>query len=515
MIHWFGLLVPVLASRLTVHLSELSGPYAQVLIGDQLVNVALSFDPLEPSFLYSRGVCPPFVESCFEPDMSDSYSILDEGSFGDTFIGWGGDVLAEDTLVGSGGWSRRIEFFLVTDLEKGNSVKYRDVAGRLSLVHEDSLVSFERSGEAVVMEISDEIRQRGISWTAGQDWTFTADVSIWEADNTMRDVAVRFDPTEDGIIVPEHFRNDIERLTGGSTDTLVDCDADFMIVIASDGLDVMAIQSHRLLQTEGSMCRLKIKFGDQREMKIGFELVNMVNRVVVSRFGELGFDQFENDDVVPGRGLPIKRLIPMFEFPILVHGEEQTDLIFPILHEDSIGGLVLISGEPDRTLIAPGKSELRWTFMKVNWNGERLIPTISGRHVLTGAGMDGAGWRFFLKTPEIGGNSVTIDIEESPRTVQVIVRPVGISGTRIEHLELPASESAVAEAGCAICFAEITMGQKAQMVQECGHRFHFACVKEWFETAVTASCPICRHEVETRAETTDTQLNHLLGHMFL
>ena len=517
MIHWFGLLVPVLASRLTVHLSELSGPYAQVLIGDQQLNVALSFDPLEPSFLFARSVCPPFVEACFEPDLSVSFSILDEGSLRDPFIGWGGDVLAEDTLVGSGGWSRRIEFVIASEVESGSSVKYRDVAGRLSLDHKDSLISFKRSGEAVVMDISDDIRPSGIPWTGGQDWTFTAHVSLWNADTTLRDVAVRFDPTEDGIILPETFRNGIESLIGGSSDSVISCESSaFTILIATDGLDVMTINSSRLMQTAGSQCKLKIKFGHQREMTVGLELVNMVNRVVVSRKGELGFEQFETEDGVPGSGLPIKRLVPMFAAPTLSHNDQHTDLIFPILHDqDTIGGLVLSSAEPDRTLIASGRSELRWTFMKWHWNGEIVTPTIPGRHLVTEAGMGANGWRFLIQTPEFGDNTVSIDIVESPRTVQVILRPVEISGRRMEHLELPASEIVTTESGCAICFEDITMGQMAQMIQECGHRYHLRCARGWFEAAVAASCPICRREIDTRAEIADTQLNHLMGHMFL
>ncbi|KAJ1297210.1 hypothetical protein BS78_01G360300 [Paspalum vaginatum] len=43
---------------------------------------------------------------------------------------------------------------------------------------------------------------------------------------------------------------------------------------------------------------------------------------------------------------------------------------------------------------------------------------------------------------------------------------------------------------CAVCLAEISDGERGRLLPGCGHRFHVACIDQWFRA--NSTCPLCR-----------------------
>ncbi|KAL6649899.1 hypothetical protein ACP70R_014123 [Stipagrostis hirtigluma subsp. patula] len=48
-------------------------------------------------------------------------------------------------------------------------------------------------------------------------------------------------------------------------------------------------------------------------------------------------------------------------------------------------------------------------------------------------------------------------------------------------------------ADCAVCLAELGVGDAAGLVPGCGHVFHAECIEAWFR--VNSTCPLCRGAV--------------------
>ncbi|KAL5977590.1 hypothetical protein ACLOJK_041488 [Asimina triloba] len=61
----------------------------------------------------------------------------------------------------------------------------------------------------------------------------------------------------------------------------------------------------------------------------------------------------------------------------------------------------------------------------------------------------------------------------------------------------PTSSPASAAAGCAICLADFSDGDKIRVIPKCSHRFHVACIDTWL--MAHSSCPTCRHRLSNNS----------------
>ena len=76
----------------------------------------------------------------------------------------------------------------------------------------------------------------------------------------------------------------------------------------------------------------------------------------------------------------------------------------------------------------------------------------------------------------------------------VIVRPTQAqiaAGSSIERVDAE-------EDVCAICQENMAPGSEARCLTACDHRFHVACIDNWFQRSVR--CPVCRHDIREAAQ---------------
>jgi hypothetical protein len=71
--------------------------------------------------------------------------------------------------------------------------------------------------------------------------------------------------------------------------------------------------------------------------------------------------------------------------------------------------------------------------------------------------------------------------------------PRGLDPAVLAAIPVVAVGPGAAGGDCAVCLAELEIGEKARALPRCGHRFHVECIDAWFRG--NATCPLCRADV--------------------
>jgi hypothetical protein len=480
--------------------SEFSGIVTEVRVGtpQQVLRVSVDFEGVSEDFLWRGRACPPLVTlSCFKAGDSSSF-----------------DTLRGDHIQIGGSESKTFDFKSVS-LFDGSSLKFRDAAGKISLLKDVNQFSImtviEDDKELVVISgQTDELDNQMPIWVDGL-WEFTPR-AISVGSRVLEDnLSVRFDPHADALILPWSVREYLPstfRTSGG-----------FLYGPAGENMSIEFVMNEAVVRVPiqqlrdpkeaigCALCKFNIRFiTGSSYVVIGKQLLNSVERIHIDRDAQrLGFVPKGKRRIIPLLRSPV-RFAPRFMAPDLDIHPNGFAILFSKAQDDQ-NGLILRSARP--AVLEDNRQGFYYEFLRVKVNDNLAddveetvltdFPFLMAQGGLRRTIQEGLIMRLVHAGSFDPENVVRPVIAQSRSFIRLIFEKA--LPPHIDQLdlpspkqELPASCTPRADRSCAICFERIVNGETVQGMQECCHWFHFECVRQWLETG-HLSCPECRSSV--------------------
>lgn len=471
--------------------TDLSGLVLPVSIGTptQTVHVGLNF-VTDDSLLYTGNACPPFLATaCFVPEDSSSYSQTYEVRSPEL---WHGSAY-ERMVVGEVGKS---SFVFNIDFESPySSAWFRDAGGFLgagprSEIFKSKIIEIsadQDGGEFRLREVVESQVPESVipipCIESATTWEFMASLgatgSLWFV----------FNPTEDGIILPETLKT---RVLAYRADAIVD---------SQDVLWLDCSNRHIVLYIGGAPILLETPRNERGALKCATSIkfdsrfnAPMIGRILLRSVRGVFFDYRRAHILLElGRG-SVGRFVASQESKVAIFNRPQVDHQSLVLSRTNArDGLVLMSVSP-RTLFDGNVEYQCWTFHRLQRSWFPSVDVIgTGSEIAPSFSVDEV--TFEMRNPEndLSQNALTITVFDGTVSTKICVSPNNDSN---ERPNLPPYEvlNRNLDMECAICLESMVEGQRVQGLNQCDHFFHSECIETWLRKARNKACPVCRRD---------------------
>jgi hypothetical protein len=472
------------------------------------------------SFLYDgRTDCPAFVGACYDPEFSATYFSVRQCPPAQNVERWEGCSELTD-LVALGTVSAMVYRFRLLSQARISGPQFREVAGMVSLhrrsrlmagkrLHVFSRYSSSHPGIRIVSYLNESPPPHSVSTVKECDskWVFEASIPNVVPEGVVR---IEFDPNIQRMLIPVDIAHRIDWLEVSTEgEVFVDCEARVDLSLLLHRKRRIRISARQLVNPrrrspDGQRCEARVLVSPVIDMiVIGRQLIESVDHIVLDNVANrIGFGLLPN--LWPSREIRFvdpKPLIPIVGPDVnMSYEQDGQELNIDFFGSGSVHGLFLWKRSPQQYRHFGMDVE---TVMLVHTDGEAsdgpvdpVVYPIQGHWRLESNPLVlSDGIRLMFRAVDASSNLVLRFTKRGARLIMYSADVPATTTIPLEDLNLP--DPFITEVrmdACAVCLAEISVGETAQNMPECTHAFHRECIRPWLEGR-SQTCPSCRSVV--------------------
>lgn len=502
--------------EISVRYSEYSGMVTEMKFGtpSQELKVGLDFNSEATSRMYSYDTACPLSQhhACFNSMRSSSFHTQNDRFRFRDFSGFISGINGRDSVEIGNHLIADFEFELIR-IHQPRTLDFLDVAGvvranKLSPLFTGQIVEIRDTGDTrtdVTFRRVVSMENVGIvipTVPHESAWVTVGTLSL-NGNEILSGVNFQYNPGELDLVFPSAGIFGMEFIAAIGPDASMDaqnrlhvpCEYPIQFLIEVEGHSLVIDPIHVKTSGIGS-CETRIRFSDSitDRIVIGRVLTRSVHKIFLNYSdGTVGIEAGQGGRRNTAK--PVHAYLPIFAEPFLINRMGSEGLIFSVISQPGIGGLVPV-GEHGK-LIQLDHSEIAFGYVFIRTHPDLSLEGRTDERLLI-RNANGCRIRHDLDQIVIHGendsgeNSIWLRLSRD--FVTVLYRSGAERSRRV--LDLPPAHTiseASTENECRICLAHLEKGDLVQGLHDCPHQYHKTCLDPWLRRSGT--CPTCRSRI--------------------